>query len=297
MHLISMFLGAAATAFAANAANFTIDPSQSTVTLSGSVSGIVLTQQGPGSLTSRIEGSLQADTTGGEVEITGGTLDVQNNGTWQPGVGGTAGAAPADFGAQGSSFFGTVYGALRNIVMNATSPPQQLTGEQFDASAITFSFPQDSTATLDYNAGFAGTGSEPLAGATTNKTATVGRVTGAAGSQVITIAVDATFVFSVLGQNDTELTVTGQIVAREGGVTPQPDGPRFSDIDVVNNQVRLTVDEASATARLESSTNLVNWATKQAEVATVDADTRTFTVPVTGPKEFYRLVDSAPAQP
>jgi hypothetical protein len=277
------------------AATFTIDPAESTVALSGTIStavGIItFTEQGPGSLGTRLEGTLQIEVGGGEVTLSGGTIDARTNGVWRPAPGGGDGSAMADFGAQGTSpLLGTVLGALRNINLVASSPSQPLQGSQFDAAEITFAFPAESISALDYSAGFAGTGTRLLAGAATNRTATVGTITGTAGAQIATIAVDATFVFSVLSENDTSLRVRGQILAREGGIDPQPEGPRFTAIEIVDNQARMTVDGTVAATRLQSSTNLTSWADKQAEVAVVDGDTRVFTVPVAGPKEFYQVV-------
>jgi hypothetical protein len=294
MRLFSLFAGMVLGCAAALGATFTINPVQSSVTLSGQLSTpfgtVVFQEQGPGSLTSRLEGALEVEATAAEVTIPSGTIDATTNGVWQPAPGGGSGSAPADFGAKGLYALGTIWGALRDILINVNGPARPLQGNQFDASALVFSFPTNSTSKLDYDAGFAGDGSETLSSVATNKAATVGTITGSAGSRTLTIRVDTSFAFSLLSDNDTTLRVEGQIVAREGGGGPGPTGPRFSDIEVVNNQVRLTVDGVTGTARLQSSTNLVTWADKQAEVANVDADTRLFTVPVAGPKEFYQVL-------
>jgi hypothetical protein len=288
MRLLSFLIAMVISAAATRGATFTVDPQQSSITLSGTVAGAPLSEQGPGSLTSRITGTLDASTSAGQLLIASGTLDFLTNGVWQPAAGGQPGSAPADFGANAQTFFGTTRGAFRDIVVQVSAPARALqAGGQFDAAAIAFALPTNSSTKLDYSSSLIGTGSTNIQGVATNKAATTGTVTGTTGSQVITINVDATYHLSILFENDTELNVKGQIIARqEGG--PGGDGPRFSKIEVSNNQVRLTVMGAAATARLRSSTDLKTWQDKQAQVTTVDANTKIFIVPVSGPKEFYQ---------
>jgi hypothetical protein len=274
----------------AGAATFTVDANQSIVTLSGSVAGSELREQGPGSLGTRLEGALQIDATATELTITGGSLDAATNGVWQPGVGGSSGAAPADFGAQANSFLGTIRGALRDVIIDVSSGPRPVQNGQFNAASIEFAFPTNALSTIDYNAGFAGTGSRPLVAESTNNAATTGTISGAAGSRVINLNVDATFTMSLLTDGDTILRVQGLIVAREGTNSIPSTSPVFTRVEWLTNQVRLTADQVTAGASLVSSTNLTAWLPKQAQATSVDADTRIFLVPVTGPKEFYRIV-------
>jgi hypothetical protein len=294
MRLLALFSMVAALGMSAKAATtFTLDPAQSSVTLSGTTVGNApLVQQGPGSLTTQIEGTLSVDLSATEITIAGGSLDARVNGTWQPGVGGTGPAAPADFGAQATTFFGPIFGALRNVIMEVGSPAEAVQNNQFDASRVVFTFSTNANSRLDYNAGLAGTGSALLEGESTNRTATVGTISGSAGSRVLTIAVDTTFHFSLASDNDTALTIRGQIVAREGNVEPNPDGPRITNVQVVNNEVRITATGTTAATRVQASTTLApgSWALKEAQITAPNATTRVFTVPVTGPKEFYRLV-------
>jgi hypothetical protein len=288
MRLLSLLMAMVISGAGALAATFTVDPQQSSITLSGTVAGAPLSEQGPGSLISHITGTLEASTSGGQVSIASGSLDFLTNGVWQPALGGQPGSAPADFGANAQTFFGTTRGAFRDVLVLVSAPGRALQASgQFDASAIIFALPTNSSTKLDYSSSLIGTGSTNIQGVATNKAATTGTVTGSAGSQIITINVDATYHLSILFDNDTELNVKGQVIARQEGGTVG-DGPRISKIEVVNNQVRITVIGAAATVRLRSSTDLKTWQDKQAQVTTVDANTKVFVVPVTGSKEFYQ---------
>lgn len=288
MRFVSLLSLMAVLGVSARAATFTIDPAQSTVTLSGSVSGFALREQGPGSLATRLEGALEVQTTGSEISLPSGQVDARTNGVWAPFPGGAAGVAAADFGARASAPpFAEVIGALRNIVMEVSGGARPLQGTQFNASGLVFSFPTNSLAALDFDAGVIGKGSRALAAEATNNAATTGTITGVAGSRVLTINVAATFVFSVFLEEDSPLTVTGKIVANEGG--PAPAGPRITDIEVIGAEVKVTADGTTAATKLLASANLTGWAEKAATVTTVDADTRVYTAPRVLAAEFYQL--------
>ena len=293
MRVIALFAVVAALSVTARAATtFTVDPNASAVTLSGTTVGnSPLTQQGPGSLTTQLEGALDVDLSATEIAIVSGVLDARENGTWRPGLEGGPGSAPADFGAQALLFgFQTIYGALRNVEMEVFSPSEAIADGNFDASELVFLFPTNSNAVLDFEGGLAGTGSAELAGEARNRTATVGTITGTEGSRVLTIQVDTTFTFTVASDDDTMLTIRGQIVAREGDVVPDPDGPEITDIEVVDDEVRITASGTTAAAEIEASTDLEGWEEKEAQITATGAATRVFTLPVSGPKEFYRIV-------
>ena len=76
---------------------FTIDPNQSSLTITGSISGTSFVQQGPGSLTTKYDGTIQATQTAGTIQFTGLSLiTAQTNGSWQPLTNGSLGSAPAN---------------------------------------------------------------------------------------------------------------------------------------------------------------------------------------------------------
>src|SRR6516164_4924009 len=108
----------------ASAQVFTLDAQQSMVTISGSVVGGVITNQGLGSLTTKFGGTIKVSVTGNSLQFTGQSqLLGQTNGSWQPKADGTAGSEPADYGGQVSlAPLGSGVAALREIQLDALSP-------------------------------------------------------------------------------------------------------------------------------------------------------------------------------
>jgi hypothetical protein len=163
---------------------FTLDTNQSSVTISGSVLGGTIAAQGAGSLTARIAGNLQVMLAGNTIQFVGQSqILAQTNGSWQPLADGSAGSAPADFGAQASLGIASGVAALRNVQLDVISPAIPLSGGQFDSTNLTFLFPSNSTSALSYSVTglFKKQGSIPLTGYATNKvTALSSLSTGAA---------------------------------------------------------------------------------------------------------------------
>lgn len=271
-------------------ATFTVDATRSKVRLSGTVSGIELREQSDGSLTTTGDGTISVTIGAASVQVTGGLLDTRENGSWSPGPGGLHGTAPADFGGRGDAFLGVIDGALRNIQLSVASPAIPWDGTTFNASPIVFTIPANSSSTLDYNAGIFGTGSRLLAGETTNNISTTATIVTEGEIMTLTLAVDAIFFFSLSSPDDTALGINGTIVATAPAETdPTPVNPIFNGIQVVNGRVRFTVDQPGAT-RLQSSTDLQTWADQTAEIEDIDADTKQFSVPATGPRLFFRMI-------
>src|ERR1035437_2944922 len=125
----------------------TVDPNQSSLTITGSVAGTSFVQQGAGSLTTKYGGTIQATQTAGTIQFTGLSLiTAQTHGSWQPLAGGGAGSAPANSGA--TELYGgfiTVIAAFRSLEFDVTSPAIAVTSGQFDPSSLTFLFPSNAT--------------------------------------------------------------------------------------------------------------------------------------------------------
>jgi len=141
--------------FPAVADVFTIDPSQSSLTVSGSILGNPFSPQGAGSMTTTYGGTIQAAQTAGTIQFTGLSLITANtNGSWTPlaGGGGYPGVAAADYGATASLYGGfvTVVAAFRSLLFDVTSPAITVTGGQFYPGSLMFLFPSNTTSTLDY---------------------------------------------------------------------------------------------------------------------------------------------------
>jgi hypothetical protein len=85
---------------------FALVPAQSSLTLSGTINGSNISQQGAGSLTTTYSGTVAADWDLDARTIrfnsAGTAATAANSGSWQPNVGGGGGSAPANYGAQGS---------------------------------------------------------------------------------------------------------------------------------------------------------------------------------------------------
>lgn len=261
---------------------FTIDPNQSSLTASGSVSGTPFTQQGPGSLTTAYAGTIQATQTGGTIQFTGSSLiTAQTNGSWSPLSGGSPGSAPADYGALVSSPF-TINAAFRSLVYDVTSPVIPVTGGQFPPSGLTFVLPVGGTSVLDYYA--FSPASQPLTGAATNNVANLATLTTAGGVQTLTIGVNAKFTFSILG-GTTLVNVAGQIVATRNVTVPLV----IKSPVVVPPVITLNWQAASGQFyKVLSSSNLVSWVTNASNITSATTN-YTWSTTNHAPGGYYQL--------
>jgi hypothetical protein len=198
------------------AAVFTIDPAQSTITLSGNAAGYPLQEQGAGSLITRFEGTLNAAVTDVSIAFTGDSLLVaRTNGIWQPKPNGNDGSDPANYGGKASAGFVTALAAVRNAGFDVVSPPLAVSGGTFDSAALAFQFLTNSPGALDYRVSglLSMKGQVPLAGIATNKVTTQAGLATSGEIQTLTIPVNTDFFFTLLNAGDTRLTLSGQLVA------------------------------------------------------------------------------------
>jgi hypothetical protein len=267
-------------------ATLNVDPAQSQITLSGDIGGNQLREQGAGSLTTTVGGTINVTVANGQIQIDSAILDPNTNGSWKPGRNGAA-DSPADLAGQASSIVGTITGALRDLVVNASSPAKPLGANgQFDAASIVFAFPENSSSVLDYNAGFFGQGSEPLASRGTNQTATVGTFVSNNGVETLTIALDTTFTFSVEDVLEAKLTLKGQLVATGGAA---PVNPTIGDVQIKDGKFQFTANNTTANTQVQSTTTLNSWGPQAATITANDATTHTFVIPMTEKFQFFRL--------
>ncbi len=222
---------------AAGPAVFTLDPANSFLALSGSVTlplglGVVsFAEQGPGSLTTHYSGTVLLDLTPPTIQFPGGSSIVaQTNGVWQPAGGGVAGSAPADYGAEipislGVFGNGTALAAGRNINLDITSLALTLTNSGFDASRLNILFLANTppVPVLDFR--ITGTGFVPNTNTTTLLTGSLTNgpslayLTNTAGVLKLVIPVNVTNMTSFNSTNDTTMILKGQLVA-----TTAPEG-------------------------------------------------------------------------
>src|SRR5579871_4645991 len=120
---------------------FTIDSTQSSVTISGTVAGGTIAEQAPGSLTVNLGGTIRATMNGVNLLFPGqSVIAAQTNGSWQPLHDGSSGSAPADFGGKANLIIASGLAALRNIQLDVFAPPIPVNGGKFDSSSLTFGF-------------------------------------------------------------------------------------------------------------------------------------------------------------
>jgi hypothetical protein len=271
------------TSLKATTLQFNIDQSVSKLTLSGSILGNPIEEQGPGSLTSSISGRLITFESLDGIQFIGGSVVVANpTGNWKPGPNGTPGSGSAAYGAQAETVIGVIKGALRNMLMDVTSPVLPFGNEVFDASDMVFSFRSDTSPSFDYDAGPLGLSTIPLSLMSTNEIVNGGSLTLSGGLQKLTINIDTQFVLSAVMEGDTIVRLKGQLVA------VQADVPTLTSLGVANATVLIRVQEAGQTCALEVSSDLKHW---DPQPATRIEDTHGvgLSFPTAGTMQFFRL--------
>lgn len=271
----------------AEVVTYTLDPERSSISLTGSASGITLQEQAAGSLTTSYTGTLVADVTASQIQFVGGSRVVARElNSWQPGPNGAEGSAPASYGAKGSSGFGffavTATAASRRLLFDVSGPPLSLTGGAFNATSLLVQFVDTNNCALDYRVSGAlnATGTRVLSGLATNLVAGTSSITLADGIETLRLSIAATFVLDLLVPGDTTLNLTGELVAtRSAGEEPPV-------IDVTPPAPGGTSMNLSwpANYKLQRATTLLppDW-------ADVAGDSP-LTIPFVGPGEFFRIV-------
>jgi hypothetical protein len=275
----------------ATALVFTINSAESVVSASGLIAHFAMTPQGSGALTTSYSGNINASLSGSTIQFTGGSsIIAQTNGVWQPAVGGGSGSAPADYGPEASVDeppfgFYTVYGALRNVLFDVTSPVIPITSGSFNGTNLVFSFVTN-TATFDYYSSIL-SGSQNLNGYSTNTIASGATVSTNAGVRTLTIQINTQYVFKLVSANDSSVTLTGQLVATNVIATPAPVIQSFT----INGQnVVATTGNTTAQSQLQVSTDLTTWLPASATVTTNGSGMIVFTSPIGGLHAFYRVL-------
>jgi hypothetical protein len=210
----SWFVGSLLTAVGAEV--FTVDPNQSLVSISGSIAGTSLESQGSGSLTTQFGGSILADMSGTTIQFPGQSqVTGLNSGTWQPMPDGSDGSAPATFGAKASLLFTTGVAAVRNVQFDITSAALTLVNGQFDAQPITFSIAEGAACSAAYRTegALSYSGAVALDGRSVTGQDAMASLSVVGSQQVLSIPIHYTLTFSLLDQDDTSVTLTGQLVA------------------------------------------------------------------------------------
>jgi hypothetical protein len=158
-----------------------------------------------------------------------------------------------------------------------------LTGTNFDSTALVFSFATSSASSFNYNTSIK-QGTLSLTGNSTNSVANGASLTTNGNLMKLVIQINAQFAFTLLTAGDTPLDLTGQIVATNLMTAP----PNISSIVLNNQNVVLTVGNATAQSQVQISTNLTAWLPASTTVSNYSG-LMIFTTPLSGPQSFFRV--------
>jgi hypothetical protein len=261
---------------------------KSYVTVSGSTLGSALQEQGPGSLTTHFTGQLAANVAGSTIQFTeASSLIALDSNAWQPKADGSDGSEPANFGASVSVFFSSGKAAARKIRLAAMSPVTTVSDGQFDSSVLVFSFPTNSVSSFAYRVTglLAQSGSIVLTGYATNKVTTMASLKTTGDLQVLTIPVDAQFLFKLVSDGDTILRLKGELVATRSTQVPLVVQPIRVQNQVVTLHWAGIPDQAY---QVEASSDLGAWQKKATNIIFPTSD-YTWTGPATATREFFRV--------
>jgi hypothetical protein len=196
--------------------NFAVNEVLSSVTLSATVQTFVgpvpFQQQGPGSLSTAVDGTIVADVdrTSGTIQFLHSTdLVLANSGSWEPMAGGASGSEPANFGAVANGPLFTVLAAVRHSEITFNGGTLALGGinpRTFDTSQITGVFTAGS---LDTNFGSTGLTGLPSG----NSGGGSGSLSQTGTNLTLTIPVNISYLVSLPGGGDATLNITGSLHA------------------------------------------------------------------------------------
>jgi uncharacterized protein (DUF2141 family) len=192
---------------------FTVNPALSSITVGGTIQtaagAVSLMPQAAGGLTTSYSGTIDADVEASSIQFTvGSSVAALNNGTWNPG------AAAGNYGAVVAAPSGSIPLAIRNLVADGTSGalPIATNGSFSSSQALAITGGE-----LDYT--LQADASESLVGLTANNTSTNGSYTVSNGVATLVLPFSVTYTTTVLTPSDTQLTLTGKVVATAGAPT------------------------------------------------------------------------------
>jgi len=201
---------------AAGADVFTVDMSQSRVSVSGNVMGSPIREQAPGSLTTQYGGTLLVDVGSNTIQFPGSSQVVAfNSGNWQPRADGNDGSEPANYGGTANFFFSTGLAAVREIQVDVTSGALAVSNGSFDTTGITIAIPAGAPSSMAYRVSGSvnASGVVALGGHSATGQAALGSLTVVGSQLVLTIPMNYVFYYSIVDQDDTTVVFTGQLVA------------------------------------------------------------------------------------
>jgi hypothetical protein len=228
-HLLATLAVVVCLSHDARATTFTINPTLSTISMSGTVAQATIQQQSAGSLTDSYTGTIDVAYAGSSLTINGANADAALHpaSPFQPpdGTGGSTGVED-NYGIRAAIIPVILIadGAARDLTFSLSSSPISIIGATFNASQVNVT---TTGGVMDYTAATLGSGFLPLSGNTSANQAPAGVFTiGAGGLATITIPIAYSQPFDVLDSDnnpntfDSQLNLTGQLVAT--GVVPEP---------------------------------------------------------------------------
>jgi hypothetical protein len=271
---------------------FTIDQARSSLAISGTFAGIAIEPQEPGSLVTSYTGTIEADVTGSEIVLTGGSIIAAlTNGNWEPAAGGIPGVAPANYGGEVANFLVSGLAALREVRFDVTSGVLPVNGGEFNAQEVVFNFIPAATSVIDYTYsitfGSSGNGSQALVGTSMNITPTNGTLVAQGDETVLTIPVDIAGSLTVLNPNDVQYRFRGQLVGRAAASLPvQIDSFRMTP-GQLHFMITTTTDQSYT---ILGSTNPIDWPEIIDQfTATNSLSERIVTLPSPLPRQYFRV--------
>jgi hypothetical protein len=273
---------------------FTLDTNRSSLTISGTVQGADLVQQGAGSLTTHYGGAIEVTQTASSILFPGQSLiAAMNTGNWQPLADGSAGLAQANYGASVNLAAGLVKvrAALRSLMLDVTSPALTINSAgQFASTNLTFLISTNANSGLSYlvTGLLNSSGLTVLSGQSTNNITTLATLVTNEEAQTLTIPVNAQFTFSANSTNDTILNLAGQLVALRTAAAVAT-APVLQSLTVQSQVVTLQWQaQAGQQFQVQSSTDLMAWQTNAVNV-TSGSSNYTWSGPATGANGYFRL--------
>lgn len=232
--------------------DYTVDPAQSSLTLSGNWNGLSLWQRPGSSFSTSYSGSIQADLTQESIQLVSADLDAAGSGKYQPRFNGRAGRQEADYGgffrigAQGIR--GNLNTAFRDVGLDLTSASMTLNDGSFDAALASVTA---ASGAMDY-AGLGllrpliGQGRAPITGIDVANVAPAdGMLASAGGVETLTLPISVTFAVDIdsslpAAYNRFDLTLNGTIIATralgggdDSGGHPKPDVPEPATLSLL----------------------------------------------------------------
>jgi hypothetical protein len=267
---------------------FTLDATNSSLSISGTLGSAAFQQQGPGSLTTKISGTIKADVTSSTITFVGGSAIVGlNSGNWQPGPGGVAGSAPANYGMKVNVYIIiTAMAAVRNALLDVASSALTVTEGAFPGSGLQFYYPSNSTTVLDYSAGSLASGSDTLTNTFTNTVSANATLIVQGAEQVLTIPVDISGARTITA-GDVKYRLRGQLVARAPVSVPL----QINAFQVSPEQITFTIATTPGQSyTILESTNLTDWTTSIDQfTATNNPTVRNVSRPAPPPLKYFRV--------